>query len=299
MIVTDHEMAALSLFHWKDESVLRCFVYCVTFLMFQFSCFRTGAADIMSNEIVWLSLDSQNHFSSFEISNPTGYVSCNPHLQRFSNVSSNFIMCASTSAKPVTFCEKCGEQYQGVLDVVEEIKKDHDCRDKLLNSDILQIVQKMNTFVMDLWMDGNCDNCFTQNQNEPPDVNYREFSNDTKQFLILFNQTQECFKTYNHTDTDIYGGDIVSNKTLCQKCRKNYIHLNEFYGQMGSIGSLCMDLVEMMNVTRQQWNQVHCTEHTTNYTSVVSISVFCCSLPVLFYLFAMFITRKRVILGRK
>lgn len=123
MIVTDHEMAALSLFHWKDESVLRCFVYCVTFLMFQFSCFRTGAADIMSNEIVWLSLDSQNHFSSFEISNPTGYVSCNPHLQRFSNVSSNFIMCASTSAKPVTFCEKCGEQYQGVLDVVEEIKK--------------------------------------------------------------------------------------------------------------------------------------------------------------------------------
>lgn len=282
----------------RKEAIQRYLVYFLICILVQL---RTAAAEYLKNEDIFVSLNSQelNQFSLFYPGSETNSDSCNvsTHLQKFSNASANFILCSSTTAKPVTFCENCSSQYQGVLAVVKQIENDTDCRDKILNSDILQIVKKTQKFVEDLWNDGNCENCFNPHQTSQKGSPKYEFSNKTKQFLELYGKTEECFQNHSSSEIQDHDGYFLEKSQVCYECNGTYHDLNKLYEHMGSSEDICIDIVEMMNMTRRHWNEYNCTIHQTNYTAVVSISIMCCCLPVVFYLFAMFLTRKKVIRG--
>ncbi|KAJ8026897.1 Osteopetrosis-associated transmembrane protein 1 [Holothuria leucospilota] len=257
----------------------------------------------------------------------SGYTTeCVPLIHQFSNASASFILCAANFAKPLRFCESCGENYRAVIESVNEIEKDKKCRDTILNSDVLQIVQRTLNFVQGLWDHGNCENCF-EDQNDGAAKS--KLSNNTLIFWKYYNEVKNCFETYNSTTGQVMvaevlhsgvsydviagvatpsgsrpvgqqggsvGGDHLSNSTLCKACHESYCELNTFYKELGASSKLCMDIVEMMNLTRQKWsNDFHCIIHTKDTEVVVTLSVLFCCIPVVFYLVAMIITKKHVI----
>ncbi|XP_034238675.1 osteopetrosis-associated transmembrane protein 1 [Thrips palmi] len=207
-------------------------------------------------------------------------ITCKQLLEQFANTSSNFVYCAVKNARPIRICQACVTELEDVRASHEAILHVEDgegnvkCKEKLLNLDRLEVIEKGFTYITDMWDGANCQYCFDS-------VNGSlVLANHTTQFFELLNSTQVCF--LNHST-----GDDTYNKTACVDCEKMYGDMNSFYdGLKNSKLNECMDIKDAMNVTRMLWNDKLQCKQKIQPTDVI---YFGCSgaiaaLPILFYL---------------
>lgn len=209
---------------------------------------------------------------------------CTELLETFANTSASFTFCAIKYARPIRICEQCVQFFEDVSDAHEKILKMEDesgkCKEQLMNLDRLSVIESGFEYITGLWDSASCKYCFD-------DTNHTlSLSNQTSFFMDLLNTTKGCFEKYQI-------GDDVYNKSACTACETPYCDLNKFYDSIkSSHDSVCMDIVDSMNITRMFWNmKLHCKmDHPNLDVIYLSCSCTIAALPIFFYLGAKFFT---------
>ncbi|XP_072018846.1 osteopetrosis-associated transmembrane protein 1-like [Amphiura filiformis] len=213
------------------------------------------------------------------ITAPPNNDSCQFKLEEYGRLSSNFTNCAIVHAKPFLFCENCVKEYVVTVEAYNTITADegeNKCKDSLLFSDRVMIVNQLHLFVLNLWDDGNCDSCF-EDVNDCKANRTCSLSLDTRKFMDTYQETMKCFNQY-----EAKNGSLVLD--VCSNCSHTYNQLNERYEETGPLDDTCMDIVELMNHTRIKWSSdLKCIQFKKDVGSVVALGIFIGLLPLFFY----------------
>ncbi|XP_033635189.1 osteopetrosis-associated transmembrane protein 1-like [Asterias rubens] len=201
---------------------------------------------------------------------------CLQMLQEYASVSSRVVYCALAFSKPVLFCETCVDVFIEAEQKFKEIERMSTCDEPLLRSDRVQILRETHEFLRELWDKGSCKNCFKNisscEKKKPPSG--CQVRDGVVEFQKHINDTLACFDKAS-----------ASGENVCINCSVVYRNLCKFFSSMGGVEDICIDCVEQMNSTRKVWSTIYnCTNADRDIVSVVSISVFFCSLPIFFYI---------------
>ncbi|XP_076844218.1 osteopetrosis-associated transmembrane protein 1 [Brachyhypopomus gauderio] len=198
---------------------------------------------------------------------------CRELLRVFGQRYGTLARCLVTSARPVTLCQHCHAQYAHLHDIYTNISADQtgpgnvSCQVVLLRSDRLMLLYNLYSSLHDIWESAECTKCLNHNQTD--------LNNETLSFLTRLNQSLSCFEKYqqgNHSD-------------LCKECKTTYKALNELYSQISTKKSLCIDIEDAMNMTRQLWSKTfNCSVPREETVPVIAVSSFMLFLPIIFYL---------------
>ncbi|XP_026871331.2 osteopetrosis-associated transmembrane protein 1 [Electrophorus electricus] len=179
--------------------------------------------------------------------------------------------CLVSYARPVKVCQNCYTDYNNFENIYKNISSDQSgpgnvsCQDSLLWSDRLMLLPSLYSGLRDIWESAACTNCLTAYQ--------MNLSNETLNFLAKLNQSLICFDKYqqgNHSE-------------LCKKCKTAYKQLDELYSKMEGNKTLCIDIEDAMNMTRQLWSK-NCSSPRKEMVPVIAVSSFMLFLPIIFYL---------------
>ncbi|XP_035534725.1 osteopetrosis-associated transmembrane protein 1 [Morone saxatilis] len=198
---------------------------------------------------------------------------CSDLLHIFGQLYVDYVKCLVPAARPVKVCQNCYSSFGSLKNIYTNISSDQEgpgnvsCRDSLLRSDRLMLVYLMYSNLMGIWTKSACDNCITNGG--------QSLNNDTLFFLTTHNQTLTCFEKYkegNHSE-------------LCTNCKSPYKGLNELYSGMEKNQTLCIDIEDAMNMTRQLWSKYYnCSFPREETVPVIAVSSFMLFLPIIFYL---------------
>ncbi|XP_029352552.1 osteopetrosis-associated transmembrane protein 1 [Echeneis naucrates] len=198
---------------------------------------------------------------------------CSELLHTFSQRYEAYVGCLIPAARPVQVCRNCSSGYGDLVKVYANISSDQtgpsnvSCKDSLLGSDRLMVVSALYSNVEGLWKSSKCEKCITKELQGP--------TNSTLYFMSTVSQTLSCFVKYqqgNHTE-------------LCKNCKSTYRGLNELYSGMENNDTLCIDLEDMMNMTRILWSKdFGCSLPREEMVPVIAVSSFMLFLPIIFYL---------------
>ncbi|KAK5903473.1 hypothetical protein CgunFtcFv8_007251 [Champsocephalus gunnari] len=243
----------------------------------QSSPYSPAAAVVLLNSPVFRKPDvdsifSLNLLSSFpedeEIS-----VYCSDLLHIFGQRYVTYVNCSVNSARPVKVCQNCYSSYGSLTEIYLKISSDQvvtgneSCRDSILRNDRLMLVYLLYNNLEDIWGKSDCAYCVTKG--------FHSLTNDTLYFISSVNQTLTCFEKYkegNHTE-------------LCKSCKKPYRDLNELYSRMETNKTMCIDIEDVMNVTRKLWSkEYNCSFPREETVPVIAVSSFMLFLPIIFYL---------------
>ncbi|GCC28213.1 hypothetical protein chiPu_0006642 [Chiloscyllium punctatum] len=201
--------------------------------------------------------------------------SCRQLLWDFAQSSASLISCVVKNARPVRLCEECTPQFQSLWEAFANISKNSgnvSCSKQLLRSDRLQLVLNMNNYLRKIWTDSMCDACLNENKTAP--------SMDTLTFRKMLNDSLSCFDHYSLKRTA-----LKNNSDVCVKCKVFYNNLTEWYYSLVDKQSLCIDIIDAMNLTQQLWSKTYnCTVPCSDTIPVIAVSTFLLFLPVIFYL---------------
>ncbi|XP_026197800.1 osteopetrosis-associated transmembrane protein 1 [Anabas testudineus] len=197
---------------------------------------------------------------------------CNELLHIFGQRYVAYVSCLVPAARPVKACLNCFPSFVNLENIYNNISEktgpgNESCKDTLLRSDRVMLLNTMYYNLQKLWADSNCQNCLTEK--------YQSIKNDTLYFMSMLNLTLTCFKKYqqgNHTE-------------LCINCKSTYKGLNELYSRMEKNNSLCIDIEDAMNMTRILWSKnFNCSHPREETVPVIAVSSFMLFLPIIFYL---------------
>ncbi|KAK2890112.1 osteopetrosis-associated transmembrane protein 1 isoform X1 [Channa argus] len=181
------------------------------------------------------------------------------------------VSCLVPAARPVKVCQNCYSSYGSLANIYRNISgtlgpANVSCKDNLLRSDRLMLVNLLYINLEDVWSKSNCKQCITKE--------FQSLTNDTLYFMAMLNQTRTCFEKYpqgNHSEQ-------------CKNCNSSYKGLNELYSRMEKNQSLCIDIEDAMNMTRRQWTNFNCTVAREETVPIIAVSSFMLFLPIIFYL---------------
>lgn len=218
---------------------------------------------------------------------------CRELLLDFANSSAELTACMVRSARPVRLCQTCYPLFQQVAIKMDNISRNvgnasesQRCAGSLLMADRMQIVVMVSEFFNSTWKEANCANCLTKNS--------EDLSNNTQDFLSLFNKTLACFE--HNLQGRTYSLPPPKNYSeVCKNCKEAYRTLSLLYSEMQKMNGLeskaepgthlCIDVEDAMNITRKLWSRTfNCSVTCSDTVSVVAVSVFILFLPVVFYL---------------
>lgn len=234
----------------------------------------------VSSSLLLFSSDEVNGFEESFVAGPGGNNTCKRLLEQFANTSSSFVYCAVKNARPIRICQACVTELEDVKASHEAILHVEDgegnvkCKEKLLNLDRLEVIEKGFSYITDMWDGANCQYCFDSFNGS------LVVANHTTEFFDLLNSTQVCFS--NHST-----GDDTYDKSACVDCEKMYCDMNTFYDSLkNSKLNECMDIKDAMNVTRMLWNdKLKCKQKIYNIDVIfLGCSGAIAALPILFYL---------------
>ncbi|XP_048387246.1 osteopetrosis-associated transmembrane protein 1 [Stegostoma tigrinum] len=201
--------------------------------------------------------------------------SCRQLLWDFAQSSASLVSCVVKNARPVRVCEECTSQFHILWEAFANISKNSgnvSCSKQLLRSDRLQLVLNMNNYLEKIWTDSMCDACLNGNKTAP--------SVDTLTFRKMLSDSLSCFDHYSLKHTA-----LRNNSDLCVKCKGFYNNLTEWYNSMADKQSLCIDIIDAMNLTQQLWSKTYnCIVPCSDTIPVIAVSTFLLFLPVIFYL---------------
>lgn len=163
------------------------------------------------------------------------------------------------------------------------------CRERYLHADRVQVVPTIQQNIEDLWNNGNCQSCTCDIHIDPStrEVNFSVPTNvDT--FMSLYQNFTSCTDAHSK---ELPNGDWQpsgegDNQTVCVICKSQYVSLNEYYINMSGdkTEGLCMDIVDMMNHTRQNWSsRFYCSHRRGDKLPVVLITICVLIMPAFFY----------------
>lgn len=228
-----------------------------------------------------LLLVSQTKTDSFSVSD------CAELLKNFADVVSNFTFCAVSNSRPFRFCIRCKHEYTAVINKHRDIVIG-DCHKDLVMAEKNQLVDSAFQFVEDLWKSCNCPDCFKMDKHGMPN----DIKPEIKTFFLKLRDVEHCI----NNNSKICPFPLVVNisqanttaKTVCSDCESLYRSLAESYKSITNSDSIeykvCGDVSASMNYTRQCWSKtLKCTKIHTDLVSVLSLTIFFCFLPVIFY----------------
>lgn len=216
--------------------------------------------------------------------------SCKAFVTEFGKHAAKFINCSVNYARPFRFCERCVEHFARLVNVYHDIEMNDEkmgnCRNRLLNSDRVQVITSIFNDIHHIWTTADCEKCFSS---------YNEYSNGTVHYQLT-HQTEMFLNYYgnfsNCTPNDTHKTEY--NATVCEDCLpyyrdmnglfKNLMNLSILSGEKGGV-HICMDIVDMMNYSRLLWGkELQCTVVTRDYAPVLSLSFVLLFTPVAFYI---------------
>ncbi|KAL5010452.1 hypothetical protein ScPMuIL_012757 [Solemya velum] len=210
---------------------------------------------------------------------------CYAYMLEFGKASSAFVNCSVGYSRPFRVCEECVVHYETSVVIYNEIIQDEHsskCKDKLLKADRIQILNQVYQNIHDVWNDARCSKCFSSVNYKNASVRY-EKDNKTAEFVDQFEAMNICILNKSSTQS-VHKG---RNETICNRCEKNYKMLNDLYRSMSkeSPEGICMDVVDMMNYTRQMWGStLKCSKRPIDMVPIIVIAVIVLLMPVIFYI---------------
>ncbi|KAF6018480.1 OSTM1 [Bugula neritina] len=236
---------------------------------------------------------------------------CNAFASRFADAAANYTRCFIENSRPLQLCMNCVKEYLIVNRAYSDLEQmtDHpmsqgrektdNCKDWILNADMVMAIQQTKSFFKHLWSTSHCDRCvyvdcfasmsWTGNITWTPAkfvIHFRE----------LANTTITCFANYTAilkyellpgVRTEENNKVTANQSVACQVCNTSYLNLNADYKDLDTkYGSdLCMDIVDAMNYTRIIWaNTFNCTRNTPQDGITITITVLFLLLPAVFYI---------------
>ena len=209
-------------------------------------------------------------------------------VERFSNSSSQFTMCATRNAKPIFLCRKCVSEFLSVRTAFRAIESNHmkgvNCKKLLDGKDRLQILTRTWASIggkHGLWAKGFCDACYTQPLNKQS-----KLRKETADFLKLVAKVDVCFQRFPNAGNESHPADA------CVSCRQSYNNLNKFYREnipsYPYIDGVCVDALDTLNRTQKWWGteRYFCTRKIHNDNVVIVVTFFILFSPLVFYLMA-------------
>ncbi|CAF4210870.1 unnamed protein product, partial [Rotaria sordida] len=230
----------------------------------------------------------------YPISNP-----CLAILDRLSDMSSAFLNCAVSRARPFKLCEGCVDTYARLQDLVglldltySDVDRTITCKRFLESYDSIQVVAQLISFVHNIWGLSYCDNCIKNYKDTNGTTDY-SLTNHTIKFvqkklnfdLCIFNATGRMVPII---PIDL---NVTLNTNVCTVCSTVYNEINEFFIQItrDNKNGVCMDIVDTMNYTRLLWSKIYeCKRHDPDYMAIIGISFFIPTIVFVFYVSALF-----------
>nr|ACF75495.1 osteopetrosis associated transmembrane protein [Adineta vaga] len=230
----------------------------------------------------------------YPIQNP-----CLAILDRLSYMSSDFLNCAVSRARPFKLCEGCVDNYarlQDLIGLLEQTYSDLDrkitCKQFLESYDSIQIVAQLIAFVQNIWSSSFCDNCITGYNDTNGTIHYSLTDSTTSFFrkkvafdYCIFNATGRIVPII---PIDL---NVTLNTNVCTVCLTSYNDINDLFLQLTqeNKGGVCMDIVDTMNYTRLLWSKIYeCRRHDPDYMAVMGLSFFIPTIVLVFYVSALF-----------
>jgi len=229
---------------------------------------------------------------------------CRQLLMEFSQISSQFILCANQNAKPISMCREC---MQHVLDITEKYHElsrvtengsDENgipCKEILTSQDRVEILKTTFQFIAGmekdsnnaavttgLWNKGNCNNCYHPNN---PITNATKLSKETEGFFERHHQVEECFKQF-HVEKDMPRNE----SSACDECRTIYQNLTNYYRdhiqaqKAPFIANVCYDILDAINMTQRTWGEhFNCGRSSHVQVELLVAIATVLMLPAIFY----------------
>eukprot|EP00117_Sycon_ciliatum_P038466 scpid89074/ scgid28578/ Osteopetrosis-associated transmembrane protein 1 len=244
---------------------------------------------------------------------------CHKLLVDYGQYAEAFIGCSLVRAKPVCLCEACSPAYFAVMNAFDNITHDSSCETVLLESDRVQVLDRMNAYTKSLWSDAKCAVCFEDGNITKAVVEFYHLLNETRGCFLKYIESWNDFKHSNKTgkphvpvtplpvffaegagyDGSGGGGDdgnvesgqpkpskLYGNLSACTSCRGQYTALQSHYYYMRDNSLICLDIQDQMNMTETEWGNVFdCTDYdfTISRTLCMVITLVSFLLLVSFY----------------
>lgn len=193
---------------------------------------------------------------------------CLEYARNLSVISSNFINCALTNARPLTICSNCLEYYLEFEQTYKLMSGDNTiyasslykngltCKNIIEAADKVQHNYQIFSVIRNIWSQANCDSCFESYSIVNGTIDY-DYSEKIKKFNILHKNLLNCI--YNVTGNIIPLDPIfdfyAANSTLCIDCKNDYVEFTNHFISMGDENEICMDTVDTANYTRVIWSK--------------------------------------------
>lgn len=212
-----------------------------------------------------------------------GGVNHDSFTNAFANASSEFVHCIVLHAHPLTMCQGCVWEYQQVNETFDAIFDDENIR-SMLSKDRVQVIVSVHQQILNNWEKSYCDNCFDISV-DGNGTQVFVIKNETLKIEELYNATYNCIRIHNKTDEKNHAN--MYNES-CRNCSGMYERLNDRYEELAKKykhSTMCMDIVDMMNSTRQLWSEVlKCKNIKMEVTLLFVIMSFFGLFPIFFYL---------------
>ncbi|CAF1600889.1 unnamed protein product [Adineta ricciae] len=224
---------------------------------------------------------------------------CLAILDRLSDMSSAFLNCAVSRARPFKLCEGCVDNYARLQDLIgllentySDVDKKITCKQFLEGYDSIQVVAQLIAFVQNIWSSSFCDSCITGYNDTNGTIHY-SLTDSTTEFIQKKIMFDACIFNATGRIVPIIPIDlnVTLNTNVCTICLASYNDINDFFLQLthGNQPGVCMDIVDTMNYTRLLWSKIYeCKRHDPDYMAVFGISFFIPTIVLVFYVSALF-----------
>lgn len=178
---------------------------------------------------------------------------CGDLLNQIATDDSNFTLCALLGARPFIVCTDCYQRYAAAYTLFYNLMESRDniskaCSEELVSGDRVSIIQGDFDLMKEIWTVSYCDNCFDV-KDENTVISYN-LSHATRRFLHEKKDLENCIKEYQN-----------NSSCVCEKCSHKFNVLSDFFNTLAedTDGKLCMDIIDMMNITSNAWADHGCT----------------------------------------
>ncbi|KAF6211795.1 hypothetical protein GE061_012310 [Apolygus lucorum] len=217
---------------------------------------------------------------------------CMDMLKDFANLSAAFTFCAVSHARPILICQECVSSYLSVVEVYDDITKlestaGHKCESELVNLDRLQVFNQGYNYIKKLWENAHCDNCFVKD---------RATGKPTTQLTDLVMEILNASSVYEACVKKYHNATAKPDLAVCENCIGNYKTINDIYVKNKGTIEFCMDVVDLMNNTRNEWSGDLgcCNDRRKPEITMILIASGVGVLPFIFYALTYFLTPKKV-----
>jgi hypothetical protein len=222
---------------------------------------------------------------------------CQSVLDKFSEFSAKFVLCANKFAKPISMCRECAGHfidlnvtYQMLSNTSEDGSGVH-CKDILTAQDRVEIIQETYDYIaaeptknnptQGLWSKGHCNSCYNL-----PLTHDSNHSEKTVEFFARHSKVQDCFAQYPFDE----GESERNSSEACLECQHVYRNLSHYYiyhvldNTAPFTATVCFDILDAINMTQRLWGEKYnCGRRPTIHWGLIVAVCIVLSMPLIFY----------------